>query len=61
MKQFLLLKPADSVRISRSIVYDIINDLVMDYEKRLNRFKISEFDQVKKDLETKYQTVLLES
>ena len=56
-----MLKSADTVRISRSIVYDIINDIVIDYEKRLNRFKISEFEQVKKDLESKYEAVLLES
>lgn len=41
LKQFLLLKSADTVRISRSIIYDIINSIVIDYEKRLNRFKIS--------------------
>lgn len=61
LKEFLLLRPADTVRIARSIVYDIINDIVIDYEKRLNRFKISEFEQVKKDLESKYESVLLES
>lgn len=57
----MLLRPADTVRIARSIVYDIINDIVIDYEKRLNRFKISEFEQIKKDMESKYESILLES
>lgn len=47
--------------MARFMVYDIINALVFDYEKRLNRFEISDFAKLKEDVDEKYTQVLLKS
>ena len=43
LKEELLLMPSETVKMARGMVYDMINALVFDYEKRFNRYELNDF------------------
>jgi hypothetical protein len=43
------------------MVMELIDQLVLDYEKRLNRFNVEEFQKVREGKQNRYEEIYLES
>jgi hypothetical protein len=53
------LKDRESVDIVRSLVLELIDQMVFQYEKRTNRFSLDEFQKMREGKQSRFEEIYL--